>query len=315
MFDADTAAAIARAAREAGHDPAAVLAIAEVESGGRAFALIDGRREPLIRFEGHYFDRRLSREDKARARATGLASPRAGGVANPRGQAGRWALLERAAAIDRVAAWESVSWGLGQVMGAHWSWLGYSSVEAMVEEARSGVEGQTRQMLRYVDRAGLGAALARRDWAAFARGYNGPLYARNAYDTRMAAAYARHGARLRPAAPDEGGGRNGSSAPARSNPVATPAVLRRGAQGEAVADLQRRLSALGHALYADGRFGPATEAALKRFQTSAGLKSDGIAGPLTMAALQAADRAAPGASSPVRPFSRILAAVDAWLGR
>ncbi|WP_354668699.1 N-acetylmuramidase domain-containing protein, partial [uncultured Duncaniella sp.] len=31
-----------------------------------------------------------------------------------------------------------------------------------------------------------------KNWAAFARGYNGPAYARRRYHTRMASAYARH---------------------------------------------------------------------------------------------------------------------------
>lgn len=30
-----------------------------MESAGRAFALVNGKQERLIRFEGHYFDQRL----------------------------------------------------------------------------------------------------------------------------------------------------------------------------------------------------------------------------------------------------------------
>jgi len=108
MFEQETIARINRTAEEAGLEPAALLAVAEVESAGKAFATVGGRREPLIRFEGHYFDRRLTGAKQAQARAAGLASPKAGGVANPRTQAGRWDLLERACAIDRKAAWESV---------------------------------------------------------------------------------------------------------------------------------------------------------------------------------------------------------------
>ena len=118
-MDKSVKAAIARAAAEFGIEPAALAAIAELESGLRTFATFEGRAEPLIRFEGHYFDRRLSGTDRERARAAGLASPTAGAIANPRGQAARWRLLDRAAAINRKAAWESTSWGLGQVMGAH----------------------------------------------------------------------------------------------------------------------------------------------------------------------------------------------------
>ncbi|MGB6119966.1 MAG: N-acetylmuramidase domain-containing protein, partial [Mesorhizobium sp.] len=60
MFDDLTRNEIADAAKGLDIELAALLAVAEVESGGSAFALVEGRREPLIRFEGHYFDRRLT---------------------------------------------------------------------------------------------------------------------------------------------------------------------------------------------------------------------------------------------------------------
>jgi hypothetical protein len=154
MFSKETIREIERAARQAGVEPAALLAIAEVESGGRVFATVDGRREPLVRFEGHYFDRMLDDGKRALARRKGLASPKAGAVKNPASQAARWRLLAEAAAIDREAALQSVSWGIGQVMGAHWKALGYDSVEALVAEARSGAGGQIRLMLRFLKQTG-----------------------------------------------------------------------------------------------------------------------------------------------------------------
>ena len=99
MFKASTIQEISKVASDAGMEPAALLAVAEVETGGVAFATVDGRQEPLIRFEGHYFDRRLSAEDRVVARAAGLASPQAGAIANPSSQAARWRMLERAAAM------------------------------------------------------------------------------------------------------------------------------------------------------------------------------------------------------------------------
>lgn len=168
-----------------------MLAIAELESAGRPFAVFSGRSEPLIRFEGHYFDRRLKDEARERARAEGLAAPRAGAVANPAGQAARWSMLDRAAAINRQAAYESTSWGLGQVMGAHWEWLGFASVDAMVAACRKDAAGQFDVMARYIVKAGLGGAIIKGDWAAVARGYNGPGYAKNRYHTRLATAVAK----------------------------------------------------------------------------------------------------------------------------
>ncbi len=273
MFDPKTAEDIKGVAESFGIEPAALLAIAEVESGGQAFAIVDGRHEPLIRFEGHYFDQRLSGSNRTRARAEGLSSPAAGEIANPPGQAARWKMLERAAAIDGRAAYESVSWGLGQVMGAHWAWLDFADVDALVAEARQGAAGQARLMARYIEKAGLAAAIRSHDWEAFARGYNGPGYRRHAYHVKMAAAYARH---------------TGRPAPAQPADDATPALLGRGSRGEAVADLQRLLGALGYPLEDDGVFGAATAEAVKRFQRDRRLPADGLVGPRTRAAIQAA---------------------------
>lgn len=269
MFAAGTISEIAAVATENGIEPAALLAVAEVESGGRVYATVNGRHEPLIRFEGHYFDRRLNGATREQARAAGLSSPVAGIIANPASQTARWRMLTRAMAIDRKAACESVSWGLGQVMGAHWAWLGFSSVDALVEEARGGAAGQVRLMVRYIVKAGLRDALAGHDWARFARGYNGPNYRKNRYHTRLAAAYRRH---------------VGRNVPISNEAMTAP--LRRGSRGTRITDLQVALTAAGYPLQTDGAFGPLTDAALRRFQRDHGLAVDGIAGPDTMQALR-----------------------------
>lgn len=66
----------------------------------------------------------------------------------------------------------------------------------------------------------------------------------------------------------------------------SPDTLKRGSPpGEAVRALQEQLIKLGASLTADGKFGAATEDALKQWQEGAGLKADGKAGPQTRAAL------------------------------
>ena len=65
-------------------------------------------------------------------------------------------------------------------------------------------------------------------------------------------------------------------------------LLKRGACGEDVRDLQVVLTRLGFSVGscgADGEFGPATESAVKAFQAAQGLVADGQYGPLTHAAL------------------------------
>lgn len=272
MFTDATKEDIGKVAEEFGIETAVMLAVVEVESSGTVFAAVEGRQEPLIRFEGHYFDRRLSGDALAIAREAGLASPNAGAVANPASQVARWGLLARAEAIDHNAAYESVSWGLGQVMGAHWSWLGFADVDALVAEARSGAAGQVKLMARYIDKAGLRDALDRHDWDAFAHGYNGPGYRKNAYHTKLAAAYRRHKA-------------GGTLEPQPAGSGATTELLANGSLGEPVSALQQALSALGYPLRVDGHFGEDTETALKAFQRDHGLPADGIAGPMTRGAM------------------------------
>lgn len=63
-------------------------------------------------------------------------------------------------------------------------------------------------------------------------------------------------------------------------------TLRRGSQGDEVADLQTILNArYGADLDVDGNFGKATEAAVKAFQKSHGLTADGVVGAKTWKAL------------------------------
>ena len=71
-----------------------------------------------------------------------------------------------------------------------------------------------------------------------------------------------------------------------SGSVNSYGYLQLGSEGTAVRNLQEKLTALG---YYDGEitghFGEKTEAAVKAYQTKAGLYSDGIAGPATQAKL------------------------------
>jgi peptidoglycan hydrolase-like protein with peptidoglycan-binding domain len=85
-------------------------------------------------------------------------------------------------------------------------------------------------------------------------------------------------------------GELGFEAPPTGRPV-----LRRGASGAAVLELQTRLAAIGFSPGgADGDFGPQTDAAVKAFQRSRGILADGIVGSQTWAAID-------GASSIPRP--------------
>jgi peptidoglycan hydrolase-like protein with peptidoglycan-binding domain len=69
--------------------------------------------------------------------------------------------------------------------------------------------------------------------------------------------------------------------------LAGTAVLRLGSTGEAVTQLQSFLKIRGLAVgKVDGRFGPATQAAVRAFQAGQGLVADGLVGPATRGAIR-----------------------------
>ncbi|GGO45105.1 muramoylpentapeptide carboxypeptidase [Streptomyces daqingensis] len=84
---------------------------------------------------------------------------------------------------------------------------------------------------------------------------------------------------------------NASSAPATASKAAVVdgcytwnGALSEGSSGEAVRQLQIRVAGYpgaGSQLAIDGQFGPATKAAVTRFQSAYGLSADGVAGPQT----------------------------------
>ncbi len=249
-----------------GIETATLLAIIRKESGGVTGYNIGGKIEPAIRYEGHYFDKLCNANVRARARAAGVSSPTAGTIKNPKSQADRWALVIKAAQFDREAAYMSCSYGVGQVMGSHWKFLGYSSVDKLVSEARSGFLGQVRLMIRFIEKSNLVPALRDHDWSGFARVYNGKNYRKNNYDTDLEKFYRQYG------------GTN-SVSQTRSG------YLRLGSVGAGVRDLQAMLKLAGHDLEIDGDFGKTTDAAVRAFQRANKLVPDGIVGPLTNAAL------------------------------
>ncbi len=114
-------------------------------------------------------------------------------------------------------------------------------------------------MVGFILGNGLGDELQRLDWAGFARRYNGPQYAKNAYDRKLDTAYRRFKA-------------DTSSA----YDALSDGLLSVGDKGDVVKALQ---IALG--IHADGDFGPMTLQAVRAFQAEHGIGVDGKVGAKT----------------------------------
>lgn len=258
MFTSNVKSEIVRLAKANGLDPNALLAVVWVESAGQPYWSVNGEQKMPIRFEGHYFFKRLTGEKLAKAQQQGLASPKAGAVKNPSNYAARYALFQRAYDIDPQAAIESTSWGLGQVMGAWWKELGYASAHKMTEVVGDSIDEQVEMMIRFIRWSKLAGKLNNHDWAGFAKVYNGPGYKKNAYDKKMADAYANFA-----------GKKPGNNVDTK---LLQELLLKAGFYTQRI----------------DGIYGPNTEKAVRAFQQSAGLVVDGKAGKMTMDALTAA---------------------------
>ena len=163
----------------------ALWAVMTVETKGCGF-LPD--RRPLILFERHVF-RRITK-GRFDGEAADLSNPAPGGY----GAAGAYQYdrLDRALKLDRTAALQSCSWGLGQVMGFNYPKVGFGEVEAMVTAMLDSEDNQLQAMVGFVKSFQLARFLANSDWTSFALHYNGPDFQKNRYDWKLSQAYARY---------------------------------------------------------------------------------------------------------------------------
>ena len=168
---------------------AAFKAVTAVEAAGSGF---DSDKRPKALFERHIFYRELRTQPDMQQLAMDekLAYPKWGQLPYPKGSDAVYEEIERACKIDEDAALCSVSWGLGQIMGMNWVMVGCDSVKQMVEQAMESEGNQLVHMAKFIKTAKLDVPLARLDWVAFAKGYNGPGYAVNRYDEKLADHYA-----------------------------------------------------------------------------------------------------------------------------
>lgn len=177
--------ALVSAADALGCDVAAVRAVVQVEARGKGF---DDKGRPLALFEPHVFYRNLFGAKLKQAVAAGLAYANWKPGAYPKDSYPR---ILRAIAIDEAAALKATSWGLPQILGENFKEAGYSSPAALVQDYTRGEDEQIASMAKFIRSKGLHRHLQKLNWEGFARGYNGPGFKKNAYDSKLARAYAR----------------------------------------------------------------------------------------------------------------------------
>ena len=97
-----------------------------------------------------------------------------------------------AIAIDEEAAISSASWGLFQIMGFNYATCKCDSVQQFVALMKENEGKQLDQFTAFIQSNRLDTYLRNKDWAGFAKRYNGPAYAENQYDKKLEKAYHKH---------------------------------------------------------------------------------------------------------------------------
>lgn len=159
-------------------------AFLDVETRGGGF---DSKGRPKALYEPHRAYALAQGAVRAELVRLGIAYPKWGTKPYPSDSYPR---IVPVLAIDPRVALEATSWGLGQIMGSNCVAAGYETAAEMVAAFLDDEEAHLAAAVAFIKTNHLDDELRAHNWAAFARGYNGPGYAKNAYHTKLAARYA-----------------------------------------------------------------------------------------------------------------------------
>lgn len=166
-----------------------VRAVSSVEALGSGY-LASGR--PKILFEAHKFSAATGR--KYDGSHPNISSRKWNKLLYGAGGEHQYARLAIALKLNETAALASASWGAFQILGSNFEAAGYPSVQAFVYASCQSEDEQLFGFCSFVkSNSGMHRALKAKDWATFARLYNGPGYKQNAYDTKLATAFRKFG--------------------------------------------------------------------------------------------------------------------------
>lgn len=178
------------AATELGCEIAAVKAVCEVEAPKGGFRE-DGTIVTL--FEGHIFSKFTKHAYDNSYPDISYANWTTKFYGGPKTEALR---LAKAIKLNSTAALMSASWGRFQIMGFNHALCGFPTVEEFVENMKYNEGSQLDAFVEYVKHVRLDDELREKRWADFARGYNGPAYLKNSYDTKLMKAYLKHASQI-----------------------------------------------------------------------------------------------------------------------
>ena len=185
--------AYSRIAKNLGVEVAAIKAVKTVESAGSGF-LPSGQVKSL--FEGHVFWRELVARKLVPEKILNKSNQdilyRAWTTKYYKSGVVEYNRLVRAMDIHKEAALASASYGLFQIMGNNYKLCGCTSPEDLYNKMWHSETKQLELFGEFIKNSGMVKYLKTKDWAGFAKRYNGPSYKQNKYDIRLLQAYSKY---------------------------------------------------------------------------------------------------------------------------
>ncbi len=172
-------------AEELGVEIAAIKAVVYIESGKTMKGFwMPG--VPVINFDRTMYNKVKNRAvDKSGAKNEKV----------PEGLSGyalrEWTQLINARKVNAQGANMGTFWGMFQIGGFNYKLCGCESVDEMVRLMSYSELEQLELFATFITNTGMLADLRKKNWAGFARKYNGASYAKRGYHTKMANAYAK----------------------------------------------------------------------------------------------------------------------------
>ena len=100
-----------------------------------------------------------------------------------------WTQLIDARKVNAQGANMGTFWGMFQIGGFNYKLCGCETVDEFVKLMSESEFRQLELFATFIRKGGMLDDLKKRNWAGFARKFNGPRYAKRGYHTKMAAAY------------------------------------------------------------------------------------------------------------------------------
>lgn len=173
-----------RVASRLGVEVAAIKAVVVIEAGAK----MEGFWAPGVPVVN--FDRAMYNRYRTKAKSKGNPSEKV-----PAGLKGyplqEWTQLVNARKSTVDGANMGTFWGMFQIGGFNYKLCGCESVAEFVRLMSYSELEQLELFATFLLNTGMVSDLKSRNWASFAKKYNGPSYAKRGYHTKMANAYSR----------------------------------------------------------------------------------------------------------------------------